>query len=258
MEIEAQHELQNRIIEENEPVIRSAIFEAMLATSYQYEATGNPNVPDMHRQEIEKALSAMWRESILIFGKSIISEFKEGFLHLETKDEGLLFERIYQEYLEQFGGLRITQIFETTREQIMRIIATGQKEGEGIAVIAKRMRESIPELSTIRAHVIARTETHSAAMVASQSAAKASMIKLNKVWISTEDHRTRDFNDADGTIDKFSHRAINGQTVPIDTPFAVPVRGGGVEELMCPGDPNGSAGNIMLCRCVQNYERDSS
>lgn len=54
-----------------------------------------------------------------------------------------------------------------------------------------------------------------------------------KEWDSSGDQRTRD-----------DHFAADGQRVPFDQPFIV-----GGEALMFPGDPNGSAGNVINCRC---------
>jgi hypothetical protein len=46
---------------------------------------------------------------------------------------------------------------------------------------------------------------------------------------------------------------MNGVTVPLDEPFAVPTKYGTTENLMFPGDPDGSAANIIGCRCGQVY-----
>jgi len=42
-----------------------------------------------------------------------------------------------------------------------------------------------------------------------------------------------------------SHRAADGQTVPLTEPFRVDN-----ETLQFPGDPRGSAGNVIQCRCT--------
>ena len=54
-----------------------------------------------------------------------------------------------------------------------------------------------------------------------------------KIWVATLDGNTRD-----------AHAGADGQEVPIDMPFNV-----GGEALMFPGDPNGSAENVINCRC---------
>ena len=41
---------------------------------------------------------------------------------------------------------------------------------------------------------------------------------------------------------------MNLVKVPADQPFKVPSKSG-VQDMMYPGDPNGSAGNVINCRC---------
>ena len=55
-----------------------------------------------------------------------------------------------------------------------------------------------------------------------------------KEWVSVDDNRTRE-----------AHHHADGQVVPLDEPFIVDG-----EELMYPGDINGSASNVINCRCT--------
>lgn len=234
--------------------IAAAIAAAMTEAAERYSVTGNPNMPDGFRREIETALTALWRETAVKAGSDVMAQFKDCYPP-EVKADDSLWERILAEFIEQFGAQKVTQIVNATREQIMRIIAIGSKEGLGIQAIAKRLREAVPMLSGIRARVIARTETHTAGMFASQSVAKSSRFPLEKRWVAVEDHRTRDFGEGDGIVDEYSHRAMDGVTVALDEPFMVPKKDGSKEAMMFPGDPRGSAGNTINCRCVQAYRR---
>ncbi|WP_327358445.1 hypothetical protein [Streptomyces sp. NBC_01304] len=63
---------------------------------------------------------------------------------------------------------------------------------------------------------------------------KLTGIRSQSQWRSTMDGRTR-----------AAHRMANYQTVPTGTPFLV-----GGEMLRYPGDPNGSPGTTIHCRCV--------
>lgn len=60
-----------------------------------------------------------------------------------------------------------------------------------------------------------------------------------KVWNSMHDNRVRD-----------AHARADGQEAQLDRPFVVDG-----EELMFPGDPNGSASNIIGCRCWMTYKK---
>ena len=91
---------------------------------------------------------------------------------------------------------------------------------------------------------IARTETiralnqgkHLAALQASEEYD----IPMNKKWLSVADERTRTT-----PPDEFDHAKMNGVTVGLKEAFIV-----GGEELQYPGDPNGSAANVIHCRCT--------
>lgn len=85
----------------------------------------------------------------------------------------------------------------------------------------------------VRAQRIARTES-TGAYNAAGLAALSDEGEETKVWIATEDNRTRP-----------SHREADRQAVPITQPFIV-----GVTPLMMPGDPAGIASETVNCRCT--------
>lgn len=84
-----------------------------------------------------------------------------------------------------------------------------------------------------RAERIARTETCGAYNAGAIDAAFVEGQAV-KVWMGTGDERTRD-----------EHLAAAGQCVPIEDRFTV-----GGEALVMPGDPQGSPGMIINCRCT--------
>jgi uncharacterized protein with gpF-like domain len=61
-----------------------------------------------------------------------------------------------------------------------------------------------------------------------------------KVWVASIDERTRP-----------THAEANAQVRNIDEPFSV-----GKDELMFPGDKNGSPEEIINCRCTVAFRRD--
>lgn len=139
------------------------------------------------------------------------------------------------QYLLKVAGAKITQINATTLQKIRKELADGVEAGESIPQIAARidalyLEQIIPNRST----TIARTEVVSSGNWAAIQAANASGLTLNKVWLATGDNRTRP-----------AHEDADGQEVGINDTFEV-----GGEELDFPGDPNGSAGNIVDCRCT--------
>lgn len=248
---------QVKVIRRNERRL-SKVFPSVYAAAIdRWEATGAVAVPIEAQRDLGAVMVRMWREAIAIGAAFPVAQEKSAFARLEVKVEAeTLFEQIMREFINRFGGLKITQIIETTRDQIMRAIERGIKDGLSVDEIASAMRQTVPALSRTRAHIIARTEVHTAAMHASQEVAKTAVAPLNKRWISVFDHRTRDFGEGgDGIVDQANHRIMHEVTIPIDQYFEVPKRGGGFDLMMYPGDPNAPAYQIINDRCGLVYRR---
>ena len=133
------------------------------------------------------------------------------------------------DYLRQSGLRRVKGINETTRDKLAATLADGIEAGESTAQLVKRMQQHLPDIQTERAAAIATSEAHTSMQAGSFAQMRFGGI-TTKTWITAGDEATRD-----------SHRAQDGQTVPIDQPF----RNG----LMYPGDPSGAPGEIINCRC---------
>jgi len=100
-------------------------------------------------------------------------------------------------------------------------------------------------LPPYRTEMIARTETIRASNAGSFEQMKEWGVR-KKEWLSTQDDRTRGQDEKD-EFDHFSDwpQGPNGEVVGIDEPFT-----GTGEEMMYPGDPSGSPGNFINCRCA--------
>ena len=133
----------------------------------------------------------------------------------------------------------------------MEVIREGQREGLGVEEIAKALRQAVPEFSRYRSRVIARTETHGSSQYGQMRTAMQSTRPLVKMWNSVEDSRTRTFAEDDD----YDHREMDGQTVAMEQPFMVPTIFGTREPIMYPGDPAGTAGNVINCRCSVTFRR---
>ncbi len=104
--------------------------------------------------------------------------------------------------------------------------------------IADDIAREVKGIAPVRATIISRTETHAASSAAEQLAVETAGIEdMEKEWIAVGDDRTREH-----------HAEADGQTVPYNEPFDVDG-----EELMYPGDPNGSSYNVINCRCASGY-----
>jgi uncharacterized protein with gpF-like domain len=75
--------------------------------------------------------------------------------------------------------------------------------------------------------------------------AESTGLDYKKEWIASIDSRTRSFEKGD----MYDHVELDGVTVEKNEKFATSTAFG-VEMLEYPGDPSGSPGNIINCRCT--------
>jgi HK97 family phage portal protein len=200
-----------------------------------------------HSAALKEVLAQAYQDVSVDVGTQTLKELKAqagpGEVKSDIDDFIAMFGTDLLQYLLTVAGQKITQINDTTLAQIQTALATGVAAGESIPKLAKRidalyLDQIIPNRST----VIARGEVVSASNWSSQQAARRSGLTLKKVWLATEDSRTRP-----------AHAEADGQEVDLDEPFEV-----GGEKLQYPGDPSGSAENIIQCRCTQFYRRAKS
>lgn len=122
-------------------------------------------------------------------------------------------------------------------------ILQGIYQGESIDKMADRlMNVGVQnETSAIRAaRTIVTTVENKGRHDAAQAAAEKGVI-MNKVWLTVNDSRTREWHSQAGY-----DYGSNDKSIPIDEPFIV-----NGEEMMYPGDESGGASpeNIYNCRC---------
>lgn len=140
---------------------------------------------------------------------------------------------------------RMTNTPDEVYREISASIAEGTAAGETVPQLAARVDHILTVNNnptwTNRGVVVARTEVTGAQNAGTLAAAGERQARektpLVKTWLATT-HGTS------ASRTRPAHRAADGQTVPITEPFTV-----GEERLQYPGDPNGSAGNVIQCRC---------
>ena len=191
--------------------------------------------------------TGMLVDSLGVGWTSAVSLGVEQFPALSAKQ---LDVRTAIEYIQRYGPSRARQLTETTAKQLSQIVVRGQREGKTSTAIMRDLINKIPKLAAARAKIIAETEIHSATQFGAYNAALRSSRTLVKIWQTVEDDRVRDFWQGA----QYSHAAAQGQKKGLDIPFQIPHIGGGTEALRFPGDPEGSAGNIINCRCAVLYE----
>jgi SPP1 gp7 family putative phage head morphogenesis protein len=181
-----------------------------------------------------------------------LGEFKKSFSDSMEKAIRFNLKKAAVEFVDEIGGDNPwtlpdhrTTVYLSERENLLagvpdeihqsveRQLDEGMAAGESRGDLSNRIRSLFNDMSKGRADTIAQTETGGAYSFARNEGMKDTGVK-NKRWLASPDDRTR-----------ISHAEADGQTVPIHEPFVVEG-----EELMYPGDPNGSAENTINCRCV--------
>lgn len=223
--------------------IQAEIKRAMLdIASHQGNAGKQAEAIQEHRKRVERILTQAWRSTAETFGGRITRAGSKSKPGMDKKALFGGFRNAISSWIARYGAQKITQITHTTRDQVMAIVNTivqqGVADGLGQDVVGEAIRKSVTEaggvLAKARSRVIARTETHQASQAGTLAAAQELDIPMRKEWISAnQPGRTRP-----------DHLDADGQVVPLDAKFLV-----GGEYLSQPGDPSGSAANVINCRC---------
>lgn len=154
------------------------------------------------------------------------------------------FEGAMSQFLLQHVATRVTQVNDTTKAGIRRVIQNGLENGDNLIDIAKALNDKAAPMSAYRASLIARTETHTSANAGQQAEAESTGMDMRKQWLSVRDDRTR----GNKPTDQFDHVEMNMQTEDVNGLFDV--QG---EMLEYPGDPSGHPATICNCRCCVGY-----
>jgi hypothetical protein len=140
------------------------------------------------------------------------------------------------------AGNRLVRLPDEIYGLIVVEIERGIREGRSIGDVTRDINTILTasgsERWPNRARTVARTETMGAVNAgvlrgAQLEAEARGDVAPFKVWIATEDSRTRP-----------THHAADGQRTLLTEPFRV-----GGAALMFPGDPRGPADEVINCRC---------
>ncbi|MEU7010375.1 phage minor head protein [Streptomyces sp. NPDC046332] len=144
-------------------------------------------------------------------------------------------------YLNEAGN-RLVRLPDEVYALIVAEVERGIREQQSIpditAAVQTVLTASGSERWPNRARTVARTETIGAVNAGVFRAAELDAEQRGdpapfKVWIATEDRRTRP-----------THDEADGQRTLLREPFRV-----GASQLLFPGDPRGAAAEVINCRC---------
>lgn len=174
-------------------------------------------------------LPAVWREAMDNAQSQIADAAGKAFKPSEVRTlaEDIIAKlRLRAEHWTEISG-------DQTFLAIDELQALAASEGWTLQQVLDAL-ESEAMLSSARAERIARTEILAVLNESTLDTYAASGEVGGKEWLAIQDDRTRD-----------GHAMVDGQTVTLGSPFMVDN-----EPLDYPGDPAGSPGNIINCRCT--------
>lgn len=198
-------------------------------------------------QPIKEAYSEVYRTVGLTHGRRV------GFgINREIKRfDNDLFSRSFLnnilEWVRGNVGDRIVSVAETMSKRIGRLVEVALEQGLSTQEMQVFLRRKLnePSFTRYQALRIARTEVTTASNYAASQAAENSGIVLDKYWVATKDAKTRR-----KPKDQFDHLHMDGVSVAQNEAFTLRSKNGIVDKLQYPGDPKGSAGDIIFCRCA--------
>ena len=136
------------------------------------------------------------------------------------------------------AGRKVKLMQDTSKGILDFVIQTGIENGETNREIATRLRKQGKKVSKFQALRIARTETLGIYNAATDASVRDTGLKFDRVWSTTKDLRTRRRKKKSF----YDHWIVDGQRRKQGEPFDV-----SGQNLDYPGDPKGSAGNIINC-----------
>jgi hypothetical protein len=199
----------------------------------------------LNPSDINKLLAALAVENLLEQMRPVYRDLVQAFGQelLDTLEVNATFDlqnpRVV-EFLLTEAAEKVKGINKTTRERLRAELALAVEAGEGIPKVADRISAVFSDAKGRRSEVIARTEVVGASNFGSWQGMKQGGAAA-KEWLSQRDGRTR----GSDPEDVYDHVSPDGQRRNLDEPFDV-----SGEQLMYPGDQNGSPGNVIQCRCA--------
>lgn len=197
---------------------------------------------ERHREAIRAIFTKRYRQVVKEFSDEM-KRFKSvsNMMRKQSDDERIIGE-IFNAYLATYGVFVASEVAGTSLSDF-RAFALSAYNQEFTQQEIERMLRGQFAISAWRAATIARTEVGKVASFTQVETVKKASIEtgatFKKKWIPFPGERTR-----------ASHAAmVDHPSIYMDAQFDV-----GGEKLDRPRDPNGSAGNIINCRCTMTFE----
>lgn len=231
--IRNQQIIQNRMIKTFVPkvyaALQSQIKEAIhvIKAKGLYAAQGNINGSILNK-EIGSVVTEIYHAAAKLAIRKYKPNVKAFGVNQQFIDEVIAH---FKKYLLENVVVPISQ---TTVDHIETVLREAIANGWGVDRAVAELEGS--DITKRRARMIVRTETVKSTNFAQLAAADNEDYEMEKQWISIEDLRTRRSH---------SHNGVDGERQDLDQPYS--------NGLMHPGDPKGSAAEVINCRCTQGF-----
>ena len=192
--------------------------------------------------KLYQLLKVLYLDAGIVYGAKQLT-----YLRKEKARMPIGFNRLMTELMNNYFFTELLNTVEDitalTRNKIRDVLIAAYAAGKSFSEISSELTAT--GFTQARSRLIARTETVTAANQGAMLSVKTTGLKLNKVWISAQDDRTRR-----RPRNKFDHLHMDGKLVGYEDPFNVDG-----EIMQQPGDrKNGAtAGNICNCRCAVGF-----
>ena len=209
-------------------------------------------------ENLRSILMELYKRVISVFGARVFEALEKSamvYSHKAIQDE---FQTIIDRWIVVHAAEEVVLITATRKKILKAIIKKGLDDHKSYRDIAKSISKHVTPLNTSsvmkRAWRITRTECHTVAIKSMNEAMETTRLKYMRQWVSAKDERTRGHvKRGKKKKSKFDHfhrypRGADMETIEKDGIYV-----GSGEPLKFPGDPDGSAGNIINCRCVETF-----
>jgi hypothetical protein len=199
---------------------------------------------------IEKVIKDLYVDTGSYFANFDRRQAKKraGITYIEKDEDDIYASIITDEmraWIEENIGQKISVIRDTSKQEVIRILRSvvpeileeGLSGSEAQAALRDKVENEWLRFKRYRTERIIRTEVTPASMVGSMKGVESTGIEHVKIWSAA-------FRDT-----REDHKHASGQKAEMDEPFRV-----GGEDMRYPGDPRGSAGNVINCQCALTYE----
>jgi len=196
-------------------------------------------VPEkIKREEMEKGYLRLYEFALIPFARRAFQQIEGEFKQKNVSDLETNWMAFIQTYVTAELAERVTGVTGTLRKQLRTILQDGISQGLSVEQLKRDIDKlGLPRIISNRSRTIARTEIINASNKGNLLGAQSTGVDLEKVWITSLDGLERE-----------GHAEADGQTVELNDSFIV-----NGERLQYPGDPNGSASNVINCRCVEAF-----